>query len=389
MQIDPMQLSMIVENLVGGYIAAKKENKHYVFDKDTEVIGINGNTYTIYENKLIKICVGPDYNYFYNRTNGFFARWGKTINDEAIFSPIGPEILDIEVTTICKGMRIGDKYIPCSFCYKSNTPSGINMKFETFKKILNNMPTNLTQIAFGADSTATSNPDLWKMMEYSRSKGIVPNITVADISDEVAKHLHHYCGAVAVSRYSDKNVCYDSVKKLTDFGMNQINIHIMLSNESYENVMETLKDSMTDPRLKKLNAIVLLSLKKKGRGVKFNCATQKQFTTIVNFALENKIKIGFDSCGCHKFLEAVKDHKNYKEFEQLSEPCESTIASAYIDVNGKFSPCSFCNETKGWEDGIDAVNCNDFNKEVYNNSRVIEFREKLLAGNRHCPIYDI
>jgi hypothetical protein len=143
------------------------------------------------------------------------------------------------------------------------------MSFETFKAVLDKFPKVLTQIAIGADSHATSNPDLWKMMEYSRSIGITPNITVADISDETADLLIKYCGATAVSRYTNKDLCYDSVKRLTDRGMKQCNIHMLVSLETEDMVWETLKDRLVDPRLEKLNAIVLLSLKKKRQGQEF------------------------------------------------------------------------------------------------------------------------
>ena len=58
----------------------------------------------MYELKVkenLKILKGADYNYIFNLDNGFFARWGKTKEDDPQFSPIGPELLDIEVSTIC------------------------------------------------------------------------------------------------------------------------------------------------------------------------------------------------------------------------------------------------------------------------------------------------
>ena len=45
--------------------------------------------------------------------------------------------------------------------------------------------------------------------------------------------------------------------------------------------------------------IVLLSLKPKGRAInRFHKLPQEKFNELVNFALENNIGIGFDSCGC-------------------------------------------------------------------------------------------
>lgn len=65
------------------------------------------------------MCRSPDYNYLFNLNNGYFLRWGKTEADDPEVAP-GPEILDIEITTICDG--------GCPFCSpagtKVSTPEG-------------------------------------------------------------------------------------------------------------------------------------------------------------------------------------------------------------------------------------------------------------------------
>jgi hypothetical protein len=357
----------------------------------THSVVIDGEHYLVVDGEHVKICAGDNYKFIFNKKNGNFRRWGKTYNDDPDFSPIGGEILDIEITTSCSG--INGKV--CEFCYKSNTPNGKNMSFDTFKNIIDKMGKQLTQVAFGADSTATANPHLWKMADYCRSIGVVPNITLAQASDDVADKLVKLMGAVAVSRYGDKNVCYDTVKKLTDRGMEQINIHFMISEETYEACLETLNDIENDPRLAKLNAIVLLSLKQKGRGIKFTPLSQEKYQNLVNICLKDKINFGMDSCGAKKFLDAVKDHPDYERFKVVCEPCESTNFSQYIDVNGVFYPCSFCEEIEGWETGIDVTKCTSVLKDVWYDSRVVAFRNKL-NGNcnnchkaRECPIYKI
>jgi len=280
-------------------------------------------------------------------------------------------------------------------CYKSNTPNGKNMSFDTFKTIMDKMGKQLTQIAFGADSEATSNPELFKMADYCRSIGVVPNITVANVSDEIADKLVNVMGAVAVSRYSDKNVCYNSIKKLTDRGMTQCNMHFMISEETYDSCMETLSDIKNDDRLSKLNAIVLLSLKKKGRGVGYNKLSSEKYNNIVKYCMDNDIRFGMDSCGAKKFLDSVKDHPNYENFKVVCEPCESTAFSQYIDVDAKYFPCSFCEGADDWDEGIDVVKCDNFLKDIWYNDRVKKFRHKLTNNcnnchkARECPIYDV
>jgi hypothetical protein len=65
-------------------------------------------------------------------------------------------------------------------------------------------------------------PDFFKMMEYSRENGVIPNNTChgLDVSDEHAKRTSELCGAVAVSVY-DKDKSYDSIKKFTDTSLKQ------------------------------------------------------------------------------------------------------------------------------------------------------------------------
>jgi len=170
-----------------------------------------------------------------------------------------------------------------------------------------------------------------------------------------------------------------------------INIHHLVAMENFDQLMETLQDRLTDPRLSKLNAIVMLSLKKCGRGTGFNVLPQSKFKQIVKFALENNIAIGFDSCSCHRFLDSIKDlpESQYKQMEMMSEPCESTKFSSYISTEGKFYACSFCEEAEEFGEGIDVVNCNDFVKDVWMHERTVNFRNKLLNNGSQCPVYRI
>lgn len=341
----------------------------------------------ILENNTKKIVMSKDYNYIFNKNNGIFIRWGKDKEDDPLYAPSN-EILDLEVTTSCK-------YV-CKFCYKSNNPNGINMSFEDFKTIFDKVSKNhlLTQIAFGVDAYCKSNPDIWKMMEYSRQHGVIPNVTVAELDDETADNIVKYCGACAVSQYANKDICYNSVKKLTDRGMTQVNIHKMICNEFYEQSLKLIDDVKNDLRLEKLNAVVFLSLKQKGRGIGFHPLDNEKFLKLIKKSFENKIGFGFDSCTAPKFLKAAQVLGFYDKVKDFSEPCESSLFSAYINVKGEFYPCSFSENTEGWETGLDVLHCNDFVKDIWNNERTIQFRNKLLKNTdcnhcRMCPIYKI
>jgi hypothetical protein len=104
--------------------------------------------------------------------------------------------------------------------------------------------------------------------------------------------------------------------------------------------------------------------------------------------MDNNISFGMDSCSAHKFLNAVKDNKNYDKLKVLAEPCESSCFSSYVGVDGKFYPCSFAEGEGEWKDGIDILSVDNFN-EVWNNDKVKKFRENLIKGGRKCPLYEV
>jgi hypothetical protein len=91
--------------------------------------------YTLQESDTLKILRSDIVNYDFNKKTGFMATWGKTLEENPDFSPVGPFIADIEISTICHGIQ-GK---PCKFCYKSNTGVGENMSLETFKKVFHNI----------------------------------------------------------------------------------------------------------------------------------------------------------------------------------------------------------------------------------------------------------
>lgn len=329
--------------------------------------------------------------YHFDKKTGFFVRDGKFEN---LFNPFGPEIADIEITTICNGVtNIYNKKELCRFCYKANNKNGSNMSLNTYKKIIDVIQPVCTQVALGADSEGVSNPELEDMLKYTIEKGLIPNITIAEISNKTADLLAKYCGAVAVSCYENNNICYDSVKKLTDRGMTQINIHFMISEETYYMALKVMEDIKKDERLSKLNAIVFLSLKKRGRGIDYNCLNNKKFAELYRKAVKNQIKFGFDSCSANKMYEITKNDENFKDIETMIEPCESTAFSSYFNVDGDFYPCSFM-ECKGeWKSGI---NINDIKKieDFWYHEKTMKFRKILLTeldcnGCRQCNYFKI
>jgi hypothetical protein len=255
----------------------------------------------------------------------------------------------------------------------------------------------LTQIAFGITGVQT-NPDFIPIMEYCREIGIIPNFTLSgiDLTDELAVKISKLVGALAVSVYeTDKNVGYNTIKKFTDLGMKQVNIHLMVSEETIPFVYEVINDRVTDPRLANMNAIVFLGVKPKGRASNFHPLKTSEYAKLIEDCFSKKIAFGFDSCSAPKFEETVRTsdfpEEKKKELLMVSESCESTLFSCYINVHGQAVPCSFA---EGVAD-ITPVNVLDYDSflDVWNSGTYKMFREKLLAGQkdgcRFCPIYKL
>lgn len=356
-----------------------------------------------------KYFLSPKYNWRFDRITGQFIRWGETEADDPDYSPIGPEIADIEISAgKCSGCGTDEKDSPCRWCYKNNGGEEIRyMTLETFKKIftLINCNGNITQFAAGI-TDIDANPEIWDIFKYCRENDVVPNITINGnkMTTEIYDNLAKYCGAVAVSHYNDDR-CFNAVRELTSRGLTQINIHKMLSLESYDSCLELIDKAKSDERLKNLNAIVFLALKPKGRGANLTPLKDvEKYKILVEKAIESNIGIGFDSCSAPLFLSAMKGHPNYESFEQLAESCESNLFSIYIDVDGNYWPCSFCEGVEKTLNGvsikpINVLEVNDFMKEVWLAPQTVEWRKNLLetshlshslcAGCRQCPVYDI
>lgn len=325
----------------------------------------------------------PDYNYNFDLSTGHFERWGKTIEDDPTYSPLGPEILDIEISTICSQ--------GCKFCYKKNTSVGENMSLETFKRLFFKFPSNLTQIAFGIGSIE-ANPDLFEIMWYCRNNGIIPNVTINGygMNPWIYDKLVEVCGAVAVSLY-DYDTCFGAVHELSKRGLKQVNIHCLLANSTQDKCFNALFLKESDKRLEGLNAIVYLRLKPKGRGIGLTQIKEDSYKTLINYALRRNIPIGFDSCSAPLFAEVIKDRSDASEIMKYVEPCESCCFSYYINVKGIGYPCSFSEGVDGYK-GTDVLNCNDFMKDIWFGDETLRFRTSILNnidsnGCRNCPLY--
>ena len=388
----------------------------YDFDQYVVLVSDNGN-------RAVQAKDGS-FHMMFRKSDGFTAKWGRTMDDDPTHCPWGNEIADIEITTACRGIRGIDKATGktsvndcdrrvCDFCYKSNQPNGSYMPFDTFKVVFDkmNQPRTMTQIAFGVDAECRTNPDVWRIMDYCNENGVTPNVTVADIDHETAENIVRRCGACAVSCYErNRNCCYDSIKLLTDEAKRQgrdsfkVNMHLLVSHETEKFVFEVLNDRLNDERLKDMGAIVLLSLKQKGRGKAFRKMDDEVYKKVIFFLQDNHISYGSDSCGANRLMASLKEYykdkengeEQYKRVLGCISPCESLMESIYINVNGEVFPCSFMDGEDNWKEGIDLKNdkYKNYTTQVWNHPRVLEWRQNALRcincnGCNQCPHYEI
>jgi MoaA/NifB/PqqE/SkfB family radical SAM enzyme len=345
--------------------------------------------YYIKDDQDIKIIKSKVYNSVMDKKTGFFARWGKTQDEDPEFCEFGPEILDIEIST-------GGCQNSCAWCYKGNTNRApTNMTLETFKSIIDKFPKTLGQVAIGITSIQT-NPDFIGMLEYCRSLNIVPNFTLSglDLTPEIAEKCSKLVGALAVSVYqTDKNVGYNAIKCFTDLGVKQTNMHLLIAEETIPFVYEVLEDIRSDPRLKNLNAVVFLTYKPKGRA-HYTPPKLETYTGLVKYCLDRQMRFGFDSCGAGRFIKSLDsidltdDQKN--QLLMCAESCESDLFSSYVNVKGEFWHCSFTENMPG-QTPVNVLEAKDFLKDVWYSPSVVAFRKRLLGtvvdGCRHCPIF--
>lgn len=319
---------------------------------------MRSNTYRYMNNLIFQ---SRDCNLVFNKGSGVMMPCGKTFEESSSYSSVGLELLDIEISTVCSNN--------CSHCYKSNSSSGKNMTLSEFIAIMYSIPTDaLTQIDIGIGDI-NANPDLYKILAYCRSIGIPAGITIngKGLSEEGANNLACLCKSVGVSCY-DKDDCYNAVAKLTSFGLEQVLVHLLVSEETYSHCLSVLQDIKSDPRLQKLFAVLFLSLKRKGRGASFHQLSLDKYNQLIKTAIDSKIRFRADTCSAHMLTKVFND-----EFSQMMiHSCDAARSSMYINCEGKAYPCSFLEDGPG----LDVVG-NDFSN-IWFSKEFKLFRRKLI-----------
>ena len=332
-----------------------------------------------------RFAASQGYNYAFDKRNGEFMRWGKTISEDPMWSPLGPEIADIEIST-------GDCSGGCQFCYKSNNRGrGVHMSVFEYRSLMKKMNPTLTQVALGI-TDADKHPDFIEILKLTREYGFVPNYTTSGhgLTLGIMKATRDLCGGVSVSVYEHNwDLALKTVLSFLKLGVKQVNIHLMYSKETYAHC-KNLIDYISNSRdFGGLNAVVLLALKQKGRGDGYHALSEAAFENLVDTARHNEIPLGFDSCSAPRYYAYAKKN-GLEDTLVYAESCESSLFSIYINALGFAYPCSF---TEGNVGGTNLHYCESV-MTAWESLTFKTFRERLLDGVdddgcRHCPYFKV
>lgn len=395
------------------YIKKFKELNEFYVDGIHKMYkyNIDNETFYVYESSKTKITTNcKDYNCGFNKYNGYTIKFGALLDDDPIMCKLGPEIMDLEIS-VNGCPKVGGHN--CKFCYKNNSDApATNMTFETFKRIVDSFPKCLNQIAFGITGTQT-NPDFPKMLRYCRELGIIPNYTMsgADLNDDIINVTKECCGAVAISCYEhNKELCYNTIAKLAEKAPNvHVNMHIVLSRDTLNHVMDVLRDlrrtkrvlvfdrsNMTikstwvceNEKLKTLRNIVFLRIKPVGRASKLDTTIPLSiFEQVMNYCNENHISYGFDSCSAPD-IERILRKQCREELCQYCESCESGRFSSYISVAGEYWHCSFAER----DPRIEPIKVTDYDfaADWWYSEKLNDFRKHMnLCNEMDCPLFNL
>ena len=291
------------------------------------------------ENKFISYF-DPDTG-FYMRT-GILDEAGKDTGVDP-FMTFFPQLLDVGIMGHCHHGLSGLCKSTGIKCYQSggeiNHP---NMLLEDFKSIVDQSKGKVFQFALGGRGDPELHEDIEEILAYSRSNGIIPNMTTSGfmLTKEKAELIKKYCGAAAVSWYRN-DYTMRAIEMLLSLGV-KTNIHFVLDETSIDEAIDLLKNRKVP---KGVNRIIFLLFKPVGQGKEIKALSMEDPRTKEFFQLFDEdyaLKYGgFDSCSVPAMINFTK-----KLDPNCFDTCEGGRYSAYITPDMKILPCSFDQENR-------------------------------------------
>ena len=325
---------------------------------------------------------GEDYEIFFNTQSGFELLRGRDGKPDP-FSLELPSLIDVGIMGHCKNK--------CPFCYQGNEYEP-HMSLENFKRIIDETKHHVNQIALGGRGDPNLHPNFREIVEYARANGVVPNYTTSGfgLTDDQIK-ASQMCGAVAVSNYKTQET-YDALNRLIDAGI-KTNIHFLLTKNTFFDAIKILHNynpwASIVPRiipfdLNKINAIVFLLFKQKGRGSQLDWLPNSDQLRVFSKALADidnkglKTKIGMDSCLINHVIKYVTLPPS---IAMAIDTCEGARMSMYITPSMEATPCSFSDKAQRISLKNKTI------KEIWENGESFkQFRKVLMKTKNNCPV---
>ena len=288
---------------------------------------------------------------FFNEHNGTLMRSNIIRNgietEEEPHMRSFPELIDIGVMGSCYAGLSGLCKNAGVDCYQNATINQrANMSFEHYQEIISQCKHKTFQVALGGAGDPNKHKNFRDILKITREQNIVPNLTTSgyELLDGEIAAMREYCGAVAVSYYSNLNRNGNETNPTTIQAINRpigsgctTNIHYVISKSNIDEAIFRLENNLFPHDI---NAIIFLLYKPVGLASKEKMLTA-QDTKYIKFiklatGRKYKYKIGFDSCQTPAILNFCPDvAKESLEF------CEAARFSMYIDCDLKAYPCSF------------------------------------------------
>ena len=322
----------------------------------------------------------------FDSSNGNYVRSGildKDGKDTGIdpFMASFPHLLDVGIMGHCEHGLSGKCTLAGIQCYQSGgSLDRANMTLADFKTIADQCEGKVHQFALGGRGDPDMHENFEEILAYSRSKGIVPNMTTSGygLTEENAKIIAKYCGAAAVSWYRN-DYTYKAIEMLVAAGVT-VNVHYVLGNDSIDEAIEILQAGKLPAGVGRM---IFLLFKPVGQGDYANVipAGDRRIETLFSLMDNPEVTkiVGYDSC-CVPAL--VNNNKGIDP--QSYDSCEGGRFSAYISADMKMTTCSFDRKETY------AVSLRDSSiAQVWESAEFNQFRDNLRNACPDCGHKDI
>ncbi|MBB2684874.1 UNVERIFIED_ORG: radical SAM protein with 4Fe4S-binding SPASM domain [Rhizobium etli] len=193
------------------------------------------------------------------------------------------------------------------------------------------------QVALGGGNP-NQHPDFEEILDYTWSKGIVPNYTTngRGLNESILRATQRNCGAVAVSAYPPYRETAETLRILADRKI-KTNVHFIIDAESVDTAIDWLREP--PEFLKRINALVFLNYKPSGRKI-FEKRLLRNSSRVDEFfklatSPHTKLRVGFDACCVSGVFARTAASRS------LVDACDAGRFSLYVSEDMKVYPCSF------------------------------------------------